>query len=64
MLPGEMVDTSSESEEGSNGYYKILSGLGIMVIIGTGAHKFDACNALAYWRLLQLDDNSGQLTSY
>ena len=35
VLPGEMVDTSSESEEGSNGYY---TGFVIMVIIGIGAH--------------------------
>ena len=39
VLPGEMVDTSSESEEGSNGYYNILSGFGIMVIIGSGAYR-------------------------
>ena len=35
VLPGEMVDTSAESEEGSNGYY---TGFVIMVIIGIGAH--------------------------
>ena len=54
VLPGEMVDTSSESGEGSNGQYNIISGLGIMVIIAIESHqrllRLDACSS--HWTLI------------